>query len=98
MSDEWMWLFQLRLEVETINCLDIILFYHTLAGLLVTNVTQPRVKLGKRRQFELLTKEEKDEQQHPMERFWVRVLKTILHWLDSPISHSLWLVETLSQP
>lgn len=39
-------------------------------GLLVTNVTQPRVKLGKRRQFELLTKEEKDEQQHPMEHFW----------------------------
>ena len=51
-------------------------FYHTLAGLLVTSVTQPRVKLGKRRQFELLTKEEKDEQQHPMERFWVRTLKT----------------------
>lgn len=40
-------------------------------GLLVTNVTQQRVKLGKKLLFELLTKEEKDEQQHPMERFWV---------------------------
>ena len=52
--------------------------YLTLAGLLVTNVTQPRVKPGKRRQFGLLTKEEKDEQQHPMERFWVRTLKNYI--------------------
>jgi len=43
-------------------------------GLLVTSVTQPRVKLEKKRQFELLTKEERDERQHPTEHFWVHHL------------------------
>jgi len=43
-------------------------------GLLVTSVTQPRVKLGKKLQLELLTKEERGEQQHPTEHFWVHHL------------------------
>ena len=83
MSDERMWLFQLRLEVETTNCSDIIYsFYHTLAGLLVTSVTQPRVKLGKKLQLELLTKEERGEQQHPTEHFWVRTYVALSGFSD----------------
>ena len=86
MSDEWMWLFQLRFEVETTNCSDIIYtFYHALAGLLVTSVTQPRVKLEKKRQFELLTKEERGEQQHPTEHFWVRTYVALSGFSDFPL-------------